>query len=322
MRLVIRLALIATSLLLGLQASLEAMSADESTTTPPLPQARFIWSTQHAEYNAVLNDVDKSGAAWIYAGHWPRRTCFSDIPSDVMQPAQIACALAHLLCYCPHRLGLLDAMSLAAPAIARPWELDEALFGRDEQFAVELTDSPSLVINLELLSRLPGLAGLAVYTKRTDHQFLEAVRKVKVSVPVTLRDPAELAKKSGRVRGSVVDANGKPVAYATVMIRTRDGVPIVGSWTNDDGIFIEFRIRKAPYRIEAFAPPPFLASANSKVASSGPVNAESGDGDVRLVIDPARLVPQPPSFFNVENGDEGKRILFDPPGIEAGSRGQ
>jgi hypothetical protein len=318
MRLVIRLIVIATSVLLGLQTGLKAASAEESTTTPQPMQTRFVWMDEYPEYKAVFDKLDESGVGSMSIGQWPRRRFLSEIPSNVIEPVRIACTLAEILRYCPHRLGAMDVIFLAAPTLEgysfRLMEFDEALFGRDEDCTVDLLDSPSLVTNLELVSRLPSLRKLTVYTKRRDDQFLAAVGKVKASAGVRLRDPSELARKSGLVMGTVVDSNGKPVAGATVMIYSRVGEPVVGSWTRDNGVFWEYNIRAVPYRIEAFAPPSWFAAADSKVASSEPVNAEPGDKNVRLVIDPARLAPQPPSFLTIEN-DDGKRIVLDPPGI-------
>jgi hypothetical protein len=159
------------------------------------------------------------------------------------------------------------------------------------------------------------LRKVTVYTKRTDEPFLKAVGRLKVFGVVKQRDPADRAQKSGQVRGVVVDSNGKPVAGATVMIRSRNGETVIGSWTNDDGIFSECEIRSVPYRIEAFAPPSWFAAPDSKVASSEPIDAQPGDANIRLVIDPARLASQPPKFVNVED-DDGRRTLTEPSEIQ------
>jgi hypothetical protein len=310
MRLLMPPIVIAVSFFLGLQPILKPVSAEDSTnTSQPAP---MVWMDQHPEYNAVFDELHKSGAASVSIGRWPRKRFFSDMPTSVFEPLQIACGMAKFVCYFPHRLGAMDLVPLAAPMLSdysRLMELDEALFGHDEDCTVELWESRSLMKNLELLTRLHEVHKLTVYTKRTDAKFSVAVRKVKVSGGLRLLDPAERAKKSGFVMGTVVDLNGKPVPWATVMIYARNGEPISGTCANDDGIFWDIHIRNVPYRMEAFAPPSHGAD---KVASSQPVNAESGEKEVRLVIDRVRLVPKPPDFYLIED-DDGKRIVISQP---------
>lgn len=317
MQLVLHVAKMAVSTLLSLH--LLTASAQESTPAPQPEPPAFEWTTRNSEYNTVLNEVGKSGAAEISVGRWPRDRFFSDIPNNVIGPLRIACKLAQLRCCFPHRPGVVDAVAFAAPTLETYdslAELDVAIYGQNEDYSAELLDSESLMANLELLSRLPELRQLTVYTTRTDDRLMDAIRKVKVSYRVRLLDPEERIKKSGCVRGTVVDQNGKPVAGATVMIYTRDGELVLGSWTNDEGIFSNFRIRNVPYRIQAFGPPSWLAAADSPVASSEPVDAKSGDADVQLVIDPLRLAPRPPDVISVED-DDSCRVLTDSAGVPA-----
>ena len=315
MRLIMRPVAIAAILFLAFPPIAKPVAAAEGKAAPHRAQRPPISLEQHPECDTVIAELHKSGAAAVSIRRWTRGQCFSS-SSEWVEPLRLACSLAELASYCPHRLGAIDLMSLAAPTMDVPSYLDETLFGCEEDCTVELWDSPSLVANLELVSRLPELGQVTVYTKRTDEHFLKAVRRVKVSGGVKQRDPADRALKSGLVRGVVVDSNGKPVAGATVMIRSPSGEIVIGSWTNDDGIFSEWNIRNVPYRIEAFAPPSWSAGPDSKVASSEPVNAKPG-ANVRLVIDPARLASQPPKFHTVED-DDGKRIVLDP-SDEAGS---
>lgn len=88
-----------------------------------------------------------------------------------------------------------------------------ALFGFDETCAIELWDSPSLLKHLELGSQRNALRTLTVYTDREDEAFLTAVDNVAVAGGVRLRAPAERAKSSGFLMGSVVDLDGRPLCY-------------------------------------------------------------------------------------------------------------
>jgi hypothetical protein len=322
MRLVTHPIAITTLLFLGLQPTVESAPVTEGSVVPQRVQRPLLSLETHPECDAAFAGLDKSGTALIAIGRWPRQRLFSN---GWIEPVQYLCTLAELASHCPHRLGAIDLLSLAAPTLddfSSLDELDGAIFGRDECCTVELWDAPSLLANLELVNRLAELQKVTVYTKRTDAQFLKALRKINASDGVKQRDPADRALKSGQVRGIVVDADGKPVAGATVMIRSRSGEPLVGSWTNDEGLFFEVNIRSVPYRIEAFAPPSWFAGSDSKVASSEPVDAKPGNEIVRLVVKPTRLVSQPPAFCNVED-DDGKRIVLDPSDMpEAAGRGR
>ena len=310
-----RLPAIVLALFLGFLLFAKPASAEEKTGTAQHGQHPYNSLEQHPECDGIIAKLDKSGSATVSIGWWPAQRLFT---SDAVEPVRQVCSLAELASYWPHRLGAIDLLAFAAPTLDdNPCltDFDETLFGRDEDCSVELWDSPSLLANLELVSRLPesALRIVTVYTTRSDEPFLKAVRRIKVPHGVRLRTPADREKKSGSIFGVVVDSNGKPVNGATVIIRAPNGEIVIGSWTCCRGQFWEFNIRNVPYRIEAFAPPSRFASSDSKVASSEPVDAKPGDRNVRLVINPTRLVPQPPQFVTVED-DNGKRIeLLDPP---------
>ena len=124
---------------------------------------------------------------------------------ETLGPLRDLSDLANLYCtYCPHRLGLADALSLLAPAIGEPSlvrHLEESLLGYEWGYSVELTDSPSLPSNLALLSRVPELWDLAIESEHYGYPLLHALTKVNVLHELALcGENQAVATKDGWLR--------------------------------------------------------------------------------------------------------------------------
>ena len=91
--------------------------------------------------------------------------------------------------YCPHRLGLIDALNIPTlNEILSEWlsmkgsEYEEMVFGAVGVYRVELIDGPWLMQNLESLGRLPERSRVAVtiYTKKMGDRLFQAVRSLRL----------------------------------------------------------------------------------------------------------------------------------------------
>ena len=104
---------------------------------------------------------------------------------------------ACLYTYCPHRLGLADALAASFP-ILHEWfsmhrdEYERAVFGAVGCYEVELIDGPMLMQNIESLNRLPERSRIAVVikTKEPDGPLLQAIDKLRIR-NVRVSDVAE-----------------------------------------------------------------------------------------------------------------------------------
>ena len=137
---------------------------------------------------------------------------------------------------------------------------------------------------------------------------MKALHKVNATREVRLRDPKERLKKSSVAQGNRRRFRGRACEGATVMIYSRDGELVMGSGTNGDGIFCEKRDPRGSLSSPSLCAAGLVPPCQERcVVESKPVDVDSGDTDVCLVIDPARKMPQPPDFF-VTQDDDGKRV--------------
>ena len=118
----------------------------ESNLKQVVAEQRDPMTSPFAQWDVTAIQLKDSGAASVSRSSWPRERFLS---SDNLEPVFDACVLAKLMCYCPHRFGVLDIMAVASP-IAEDFsvrtECDECIFGRHEDYAVELGDSTSLLV--------------------------------------------------------------------------------------------------------------------------------------------------------------------------------
>jgi hypothetical protein len=91
--------------------------------------------------------------------------------------------------YCPHRRGLIDALSIPiVNEILSEWlrmngsEYEEMVFGTVGECRVELIDGPWLMQNLESLGRLSEQSRVAVtiYTRKADDRLFQAARSLRI----------------------------------------------------------------------------------------------------------------------------------------------
>jgi hypothetical protein len=116
-------------------------------------------------------------------------------------------------------------------------------------------------------------------------------RRVQVAAGRTLEAaPFLVARKDKSVSGMVVDPDGNPVAGATVSARlrsSRSGIPgaIPEQPTGKDGRFMIREVPNLPLTLMAYIPPP-SGSGDRRVLFPTTVDAEPGQTDVRIVLDP------------------------------------
>ena len=208
----------------------------------------------------------------------------------------------NLLCP-PHPLGWSDLTDIAVIGLTqaiRPRidQIDGALFGRDAAYEVTLWDSPSLRKNLELLSRLPELSTLLIYTDRKDNEVWPLIRKVHVT-DFAVHDLAELGSHDASVSGIVVDRRGGPVHGGWVTISSRTGRELCSIGLNDDGKFTANGLPSVAYQLHACGVPSSSSSLDVflgrgvEVKESEPVDAKPGDKAARRNWSTRATVPTP-----------------------------
>lgn len=132
------------------------------------------------ERNKILNAVLANGAARVtryQVSRWQE----APLVDDLHRLAQDVDILAGLYReYWPHRPGAFDAghLSLARLCAMADRHLEEGL-GYEGRYVVELADSPSLVDNIKLLSRCPGLWGVTIVGKEMNGQGAAALERLR-----------------------------------------------------------------------------------------------------------------------------------------------
>ena len=300
MRLAVSLAMIAVSLLVGLRG----VSGEENRPPKQSRPQLDAQQSRDAEREAIFDEVMKSGAARIFCETVPhsKHSWGLDIQAGCNEWLKAFCNPVHLLCppRPPRWTDLLDIAVFVSTEAIQPQigQLDEALFGRDATYEAILWDSPSLPKNLELLSRLPELSTLSVYTNRKDEELLPLIRKIHVTA-AALHDLAELGRHDASVSGVVVDPRGTPVPGGWVTINTRSGRHVCALGLNDAGEFRANSLPRVPYRIKACGFPSSLSWFDSwlgdgvEATASAPVDAKPGDKNVRIVLDVAAVPKKP-----------------------------
>ena len=231
--------------------SFRALSANENSAATQSRPRPDVQKPRDAEREEIFHEIMTSGAVQIYGRAVSHSTTFLG-------------------------LGLVAG---------------KASLGRDTAYDVVLWDSPSLQKNLELLSRLPELATLSIYTNRKD-DVLPLIRKIHVTV-VTIQDFSELHNHDGTVSGIVVDRQGKPVHGGSVTISTPSGRHLCGVGLNGAGEFAVGGLPSVPYRLCACGTPASPSwfggwlGGGLVARQSDPVNANPGDRNVRIVLDVA-----------------------------------
>jgi len=147
---------------------------------------------EEAERKAIFDTLLATGSAKVtcFTVSWWEKSSGHRLHEDLFDLGQDLCDLAGLYCnWCPHRMGWVDVLYLAsAPAFLeenslrnrlRHFEL--TLFGRAPQYHVLLWDSPSLLSNVELLSRCPDLWGVTIEPTQLDGRVLQAIKKLPVT---------------------------------------------------------------------------------------------------------------------------------------------
>jgi hypothetical protein len=278
----IALVVLVVSLAVHLQAA-----ADENQVTNGSAQHRDARTMQSAERQAIFAEVLRSGEARIYSESTSHSAHSWGL--DLCGNVETLAIVGSVAALWPHRLGWIDALDIASSSLVesgRINELDEKLFGRDAIYGAKLWDSPSLLKNLALLSRVSESQSLyvTIYTKRADNEFLKLVARLRASHSVELRDLSELPSTTGRVAGTVVDLAGEPIRAANVNIFTRGGRHICDAGTNERGEFALDGLPHVSYRIDAAV---MLPSGLNlvRLVQSEPVDAEPGDENVRMVVD-------------------------------------
>ena len=169
--------------------------------------------------HTIVNAVEKSEAAMLCCES-RQRHCFNDEIEWLRMIGEAANVL-------PHRLGWTDAIYLASVLLdEQPYLKDticDGLFGRVAVYELTLWDVPrdTTLKNLQLLSRLPKYdnLGVRILTDHPDKQLFEATKSLAVRCDLEECDLSGLATTGGRVAGTVLDLQGKPVEGATIAVR-------------------------------------------------------------------------------------------------------
>ncbi|MHB9048972.1 MAG: hypothetical protein ACYC35_23895, partial [Pirellulales bacterium] len=128
-------------------------------------------------------------------------------------------------------------------------------------------------------------AGVSV---RSEGYMNPDTRPAKVSAGQTLEiEPFSLLRTDKSVAGVVVDPDGNPVAGAWVNARLRSGGPAraMRRPTGKDGRFTIQGVPNVPLSLTAYIPPP-PDSKDRIIRFPVTVDAEAGQTDVRIVLDP------------------------------------
>jgi hypothetical protein len=139
----------------------------------------------HEASSQVLNEVLATGAATVRCekvSRW-KKLRGHGLDEDLGSLGDLCELAGKYYSYCPHRVGLADALNLLAPVMQDPdclQYLEECLLGCDWGYSVELTDSPSLVASVKLLAGMPELWDLTITTEHYDYGLLHYLAKVNV----------------------------------------------------------------------------------------------------------------------------------------------
>ena len=149
-----------------------------------LPAERRAQNPGDVQRTRCLEALLMSGGATIRCervSRWERR--FGQRLYETLNPLRDACAFADLYCYCPHKFGLADGMSILHSVTDDPvsvGRVEEMVLGHDWEYSVELSDSPSLISNVLTLAGLPKVWNLTVRTKRSDYGLMHYLTKINV----------------------------------------------------------------------------------------------------------------------------------------------
>ncbi|MHB1033827.1 MAG: hypothetical protein ACYC35_02460 [Pirellulales bacterium] len=147
----------------------------------PAHAADELLKPADAQREAIFHAILATGAARVSCERASRWAAYrGQTLHEDLAPLRL---LSDLATYCPHQDGvpaLLCALAAMLDDPARVERLEEALVGCDPGYCVELRDSPSLLKNVELLSRLPSLSCVTIKTKKVDDRLLQAVKKLPV----------------------------------------------------------------------------------------------------------------------------------------------
>ena len=154
------------------------------------------YDREAAERERVFRAIGATGTARISCSRGSRLKermgdeAYGDLWDGIDCLRDYSALAVDLYCnYCPHRLGLIDALNIPTlNEILSEWlsmkgsEYEEMVFGAVGVYRVELIDGPWLMQNLESLGRLPERSRVAVtiYTKKMDDRLFQAVRSLRL----------------------------------------------------------------------------------------------------------------------------------------------
>ena len=138
----------------------------------------------NGEMKSIFDTLVGSGAAKIRFEKVTRwQKCRGhNLYADIQMPLNTFASLSELYCrYVPHTGETVDLLHLLSIIASEPsrWEQLEAVFGYSWIQTVELYDSPLLLRNLELISRLPEGCELVLFADPINRSEAQALSKAK-----------------------------------------------------------------------------------------------------------------------------------------------
>jgi hypothetical protein len=161
-----------------------AAAAETKTTHTESPSASKTPGFDQKEMNQTFFEIVKGGGR-VLCG---RESRYSKLRGQSLSDdLDLLRTLSEAVClynyYWPHRPGLIDLTACLSPLLedeALLTQIEENLLGCDQSFNVVLLESPSLLKELETLSRHPYLATVTIDSRSVDVRLAAAIKKLQV----------------------------------------------------------------------------------------------------------------------------------------------